>query len=76
MIKDITALVEELNKKIAGFPTEVAKTDITTKDYGVLLENFALTLNILGETTGLLNNAIAAAKAQKENGGKEDESNN
>jgi hypothetical protein len=75
MIKDITALVEELNKKIAGFPTEIANTDITTKDYGVLLENFALTLNILGQTTGLLNTAIAAAKAQKE-GENKDESNN
>lgn len=75
MIKDITALVEELNKKISDFPTEVANTDITTKEYGVLLENFALTLNILGQTTGLLNTAIAAAKAQKE-GENKDESNN
>lgn len=75
MIKDITALVEELNKKISDFPEEVKNTNITTKDYGVLLENFALTLNILGQTTGLLNNAIAAAKAQKE-GENTDESNN
>ena len=75
MIKDITALVEELNKKISDFPEEVKNTNITTKDYGVLLENFALTLNILGQTTGLLNNAIATAKAQKE-GENTDESNN
>lgn len=75
MIKDITALVEELNKKISDFPEEVKNTNITTKDYGVLLENFALTLNILGQTTGLLNNAIAAVKAQKE-GENTDESNN
>lgn len=75
MIKDITALVEELNKKISDFPEEVKNTNITTKEYGVLLENFALTLNILGQTTGLLNNAIAAVKAQKE-GENTDESNN
>lgn len=75
MIKDITALVEELNKKISEFPEEVKNTNITTKEYGVLLENFALTLNILGQTTGLLNNAIAAVKAQKE-GENTDESNN
>lgn len=75
MIKDITTLVEELNKKISDFPEEVKNANITTKDYGVLLENFALTLSILGQTTGLLNNAIAAVKAQKE-GENTDESNN
>lgn len=75
MIKSIAEIVDLLNANIPKFVDAFKEADISTKDYGVLLENFIGTMNVISSNTALLQEAIAVAKAKQE-GENKDESNN